>query len=78
MRAVVIILMLLIAILESDIRTTVTLALTVLWLIYTIYVCIKLLKAKDKKIEIKKQLHLKFYIQIVNIMLLLVNKKIIY
>lgn len=51
MRAVVIILMLLIAILESDIRTTVTLALTVLWLIYTIYVCIKLLKAKDKKIE---------------------------
>ncbi len=56
MRVVIILLMLLIAILESDIRTTVTLALTVLWLIYTIYVCIKLLKARDKKIESNKVL----------------------
>ncbi len=50
MRVVIILLMLLIAILESDIRTTVTLALTVLCWIYTIYVGVKLLKARDNKI----------------------------
>ncbi len=57
MRVIFIILMLLIAMLESNIRADITIALTILWLLYTIYIYIKLLKEKDKKIISKNTLN---------------------
>jgi len=50
MRVIVIILMLLIGMLDKVMRRDVVLAISAVWVLYTIYVFIKLLSMKDKKI----------------------------
>ena len=53
MRIIVLILMLFIAILPVELKYNITLLLTIFWLIYTVCVCIKIIKQKDKKIIVK-------------------------